>query len=431
MTLEARLASLIAALLVVAAALATALARFFAPSPWIVVLSAALVIPVACFAAVRFVRPVHRLLRALDGAVSSFRDGDFSFSIVAGRRDVLGELVERHNQLSHTLRVERQNLTQRELLLDTLVQNTPVALVLTGPDDRVAYANLAARHLLNDGRTLVGAPFAELLARCPEAMREAIASTRDALFTVEIEGAEEIFHVSQREFRLQGRAHRLHLFRQMTRELARQEVATWKKVIRVMSHEINNSLAPISSMAHSGAELARRAESARLVEVFAALGERARHLNQFIEGYARFAKLPAPRYEAVSWRDLLERLGHEVRFRIAGSLPDGEARLDSGQIEQALVNLLKNAHEAAGRPEAVELEVRAAGSWWRIEVRDSGSGMSDTVLANALLPFYSTKHSGTGLGLALAREIVEAHGGRIQLANRPEGGLVATLLLPR
>jgi len=96
-----------------------------------------------------------------------------------------------------------------------------------------------------------------------------------------------------------------------------------------------------------------------------------------------------------------------------------------------LINLLKNAHEADGDAQAIELAASVRGNDLRIEVRDRGSGMSETVLANALLPFYSTKRSGSGLGLALAREIAEAHGGRVQLANRPEGGLVVTLVLPQ
>src|SRR6185437_12322023 len=111
----------------------------------------------------------------------------------------------------------------------------------------------------------------------------------------------ETFHLSQRAFRLQGRPHRLHLFRRMTRELNRQEVATWKKVIRVISHELNNSLAPLSSLAHSGKLVAGNPSREKLELIFSTIEERSDHLKHFIEGYARFAKLPRPQAERVEW----------------------------------------------------------------------------------------------------------------------------------
>jgi nitrogen fixation/metabolism regulation signal transduction histidine kinase len=375
--------------------------------------------------------PVKRLLRALEGAVASYRDGDFSISIALNRRDELGDLIRVHNELGQTLREQRQNLAQRELLLDTVVQNTPVALVLTDAGGRVAYANIAARHLFNEGRSLNGLHFGTLIANAPEALRKATEGTEDALFSVEMDGSEETFHLSQRAFRLQGRPHRLQLFRRMTRELSRQEVAAWKRVIRVVSHELNNSLAPISSLAHSGAELARRGDVQRLPSVFATIGERARHLHGFIDGYARFAKLPAPRLAAVEWKPFLDALALHCRFQLQGQVPTQPGWFDPVQIEQVLINLIKNAHESGSVPEGVTLSLTMIGHEQRIEVADRGPGMSEAVLAQALLPFYSTKRSGTGLGLALAREISEAHGGRIALANREDGGLRVTLILPQ
>jgi two-component system, NtrC family, nitrogen regulation sensor histidine kinase NtrY len=396
-------------------AFAVALGLGFAPALWL---------------ARRALRPARRLLRAMSGAVASYRDGDFSLSLVVDRDDELGELLVAHNELGRALREQRSHLVQRELLLDTVTQNSPVVLLLVDHHQNVVYANLAARHLFNDGRTLLGQDFGELLERYPEGLQSAAASGADTLFTVEIEAVDETFHLSQRPFLLQGRPHRLYLIKRLTRELSRQEVTTWKRLIRVLSHELNNSLGPIASLAHSGAQLARRGDFAPLDGVFGTISERAEHLHQFISRYAAFAKLPAPRPEAIDWTTLIDELRQMQPLRLVGSLPSSAGWFDRAQLMQALINLLKNAHEAGGPADAVELLVTLAGNEQRIEVRDGGPGMTETVLTQAVLPFYSTKRNGTGLGLALAREIAEAHGGRIRLANREHGGLSVLLVLP-
>ena len=414
--------------LVAAATLAVVLAQWLR-QVWAALLAVALLAPLLVYHVRRAFAPMNALFRALAGSVASYHDGDFSFGLAWEGRDELAELVASHNALGDALREQRIALVQRELLLDTMVQNTPVSMVLVDPARRVVHANIAARKLLGDGHKLEGQAFDTLLAGTHEAVRDAFERGGDSMFSVGQEDSEEIYHLSRRNFRLNGRRHELILLRQLTAELRRQEVQTWKKVIRVISHELNNSLAPIASLAHSGAELLRRGQYERLPNALATIEERARHLEGFIRDYARFAKLPAPRLESVEWSRFLAQLRTQVEFVYEGPSDPGIARVDAAQLEQCLLNLLKNAHESGSGPHDVTLALRRLPGAWRIEVLDRGSGMNEAVLANALLPFYSTKRHGTGLGLALAREIAEAHGGRIALLNRDGGGLCVSLTL--
>jgi nitrogen fixation/metabolism regulation signal transduction histidine kinase len=370
------------------------------------------------------------MARALNDGVMSLKDRDFSVSVRSVSSDELGELTASYNGLGERLRLERQSLYQRELMLDTVIQTTPLALVLTNEADAVLYSNLTARQLFGDGRKLEGARFAHFLERAPAPMREAVERGGDTLFTINA-SEPEIYHLSQRSFLMNAVPHRLLLLKQLTREINSQEVATWKKVIRVIAHELNNSLAPISSLAHSGKILARAPpDPDQLVRVFSTIEDRARHLASFIEGYAQFAKLPQPRLAPVPWEVLIERLRVVTPFQLTGALPARAARFDTGQIEQALINLLKNARESGAEITTIELAVNAVPRGFNIEVRDRGPGFSGTALENALVPFYSTKETGTGLGLTLCREIVEAHGGRLRIANRKDGGALVTLWIP-
>lgn len=429
-SLEGKLALLVVSLMLLAAALAVALAAWL-KSAWIgVLLALALLIPLALAAARYFLRPVMRSIQAVSDGVLSMKDHDFSLSIASSPQPELRALIDSYNGLGQVLRDERQSLYQRELLLDTVIHATPLAMVLTNANGRVVYSNVAARQTFLGGRKLEGLAFSELLASSPEPLQQAVASEADQLFTVEGDGESETWHLSQRVFLLNNQSHRLYLLKQLTRELSRQEVETWKKVIRVIAHELNNSLAPISSLAHSGRQSIERPAPAQLERIFRTIEERARHLHTFIDGYARFAKLPRPEPEAIDWAAFLRSLQEAAPFRLIQTPSGKPGVFDPAQMEQVLINLVKNAREAGTSEDAVELDVHEHAGGWRIQVLDRGAGMSEDVLRNALLPFYSTKAAGAGLGLTLCREVIEAHGGRISLANRAGGGLAVTLWIP-
>jgi nitrogen fixation/metabolism regulation signal transduction histidine kinase len=330
------------------------------------------------------------------------------------------------------------------MLLETVLESTPTAVIVTRrltQRDRVIFSNRAARELFDLGAMggrLEGQSFAGLLEECPPALREALESGRDALLSLEpvgegrSEGQSEVFHVARRFFELNGQRHGLVMIKRLTQELRRQEVDIWKRAIRTMSHEINNSLAPIASLARSARHIAQSAEhQERLGPVLDIIEERSGHLRDFLEGYAAFARLPAPRQETVEWSPFLAELRQLFPFVLDGEAPARPGRFDPAQVQQALINLLKNAQESGSPAEEIRLAVEAtADGGVRLRVLDRGSGMSEEELKKALLPFYTSKPTGSGLGLPLCREIVEAHGGHLRIERRDGGGTTVVCWLP-
>jgi signal transduction histidine kinase len=169
----------------------------------------------------------------------------------------------------------------------------------------------------------------------------------------------------------------------------------------------------------------------RLGPALDVIEERSSHLKEFLEGYARFARLPQPNRREVAWDGFLAELRQVVPFELEGEPPTALGRFDPAQMQQALINLLKNAHESGSPPEEVKLAVDALGDGGvRFRVLDRGAGMTDNVMRKALLPFYTSKPGGSGLGLPLCREIVEAHGGRLRIERREGGGTAVVCWVP-
>jgi two-component system, NtrC family, nitrogen regulation sensor histidine kinase NtrY len=418
----------------VAGAAAAGTALGFAPVT-ILIVSLAAGVPFAAWSISRFLRPVVRTLQALSDGVASFQENDFGVRIAVQREDELGELVALYNRLGDALRRERNEIYQRELLLDTLLQGAPMAILLVDERQRVAYANATARRLLGGSRRIQGRSFAELLASCGAEMRQALSVEEDTLVTgVEGErGEKETYRVVHRRFQLNTQEHRLVVVERMTVELRRQEVEVWKKVIRVMSHELNNSLAPVRSLVHSARFVADRPHAgARLNPILGAVEERVRHLCEFLEAYASFARLPQPRKQEVAWREFLEGMRSLFPFRLERDLAGERGFFDPAQMQQVLINLLKNAAESGSPPREISVALERGGETgpWLLQVLDRGNGMDEETMKQALLPFYSSKQSGSGLGLPLCTEILSAHGGTLRLQNRPGGGTAVTCVLP-
>jgi two-component system, NtrC family, nitrogen regulation sensor histidine kinase NtrY len=416
-----------------AIAAAAAAASVWLESPWLILaLAVGIGVPLGWWILDRVLVPSARTLQALRDGVQGFRDHDFSLHLAVERKDELGELVELYNSMGDVLRDERSAILQREMLLSSVFELTPMAIVLANAADRIVFANRSAREMFAVKGRLEGLVFGQILAECPPVLREALEGGRDALFSLERGGEEEVYHVARRAFELNGQRHDLTLVKRLTPELRRQEVDVWKRAIRTLSHEINNSLAPIASLARSVRHMAGNPEHAgRLDAALDVIDERSTHLKEFLEGYARFARLPAPVPREVDWNLFLGELPQLFPFRLIGDPPRRPARFDPGQMQQALINLLKNAQESGSPPEEVRLVVEDLGEGGvRFRVLDRGVGMSDEVLRKALLPFYTSKPGGSGLGLPLCREIVEGHGGHLRIERREGGGTEVVCWLP-
>jgi len=406
---------------------AAAAAAAYEASPWFVAAVAGAVAGLLVLLTLRSpLRRIDASLAALRDGALSFAAGDFSLRLRVVGDDEISGLVRLYNEVGDALRTQRNRSLQRELLFETILHATPLAVVLTAAEGRVVYANRSARDLIVGGEALEGRRFDEILDLAP-ALREAFGAERDALFT----SANEQYHLAHRTFSLNGQPHELWIADRLTPEVRRQEVEVWKRAIRVMSHELNNSLAPIRSLFHSARVIRNRHDQwHRMDEIGAAVEERLDYLQQFLGAYAAFARLPKPQREPTRWIDLLRAVQTIVPFQIADPLPSHCGKVDRAQVEQVVINLVKNAAEANSARDAilVAVERRAAGSV--LIVSDRGEGMTDEGVVRAALPFWSTKPGGSGLGLALCSEIADAHGGTLRIARRQGGGMIVTCWFP-
>jgi len=344
-----------------------------------------------------------------------------------------GDLFRAARDIADARRRDVKAAAEREALLRAALDGTPSAIVVFSEAGRISLANAAARELFFEDEDPQGEDFVALLGNAPDALRRALTGDGDELFSVDdATGERQTYILGKRRFVVDGESMVLVLVKNLSRELHRQETDAWKHMIRVFCHELNNSLAPVSSLIHSARLVVDGASVApKLERIFQTIGERTDHLRQFLESYAHFARLPLPRKQEVAWRPFVDKLlALWPSVQLVGTLPDEPAWFDPAQIEQVVINLLKNAVESGGPADGVALSVTSLGERGaRITVADRGPGMNPDVMERALVPFFSTKEKGSGLGLTLCREIVDAHGGAMRLENREGGGLAVHVRL--
>lgn len=364
------------------------------------------------------------LLVVLGSAVSASALG---FGVWAWR--ARGLAIRRAAALSTQLGEQRSAGDQREAVLRTVVETTPVAMVLFGEAGSIIFTNRSARELFFEGLAVEGQNFLSMIERAPASLRQALLSDGDELFSVDGSSGRETFHLSRRHLEA---GQTLIAVRSVTQEINRHEVVSLKKVIRIISHEINNSLGPIASLVSSARMILQRPEHLpKLPSMFDTIQERTLHLQGFLDGYAKLAKIPTPKPVSIAWGPFFDGLRAFWPELQIGEAPTRPGFFDRGQIQQVLINLIKNAYEVGGAESEVKVVVEAAAEGGcRISVLDRGPGVSDEVMQNVFVPFFTTKPTGSGLGLALSREIVDLHQGRLGLARRDGGGMAVSVWLP-
>lgn len=324
------------------------------------------------------------------------------------------------------------SVDDRHEMLAAIVDDAPSATLVLDDAGRVRYANAAAGALFFGGDVPPGASLTELVRRSPEPLRRAMAAERTELLALTRGDEQSVYQIAKHAIDgPDGQRFTVLAAHPLTDELLREEVRAYKRLLRVLSHELNNSLAPVASLASSGQRLLDDPASlGELRPLLATIGERVEHLRTFLGRYAALARLPRPRCADVPLGPLLARMGKLFPgVRVAAAARPAWA--DEGQLEQLVVNLVKNALEAGSPAEEVSITAEVAPDGrLALTVADAGSGLSEEVIASALVPFFSTKPGGSGLGLAICREIVEGHGGRLRLRNREGGGAEAVVRMP-
>ena len=380
-------------------------------------------------------RAVVRPLQTLANVLAALRQEDYSIDARgADRDDALGLVLAEANALRDILRQRRLGALEAAALLRTVLSEIDVAIFTFDDEGTLRMMNRAAENLIGARSSrAIGARASDIgldFALEGEAPR-----TLDRVFP----GATGRWELRRGEFRQAGRASTLVVLSDLSRVLREEERQAWQRLVRVLSHEINNSLAPISSIADTLTRLLARDETTPEVRAdvrdgLVVIGRRADSLRRFMTAYARMAQLPPPRRERVEVRSLVERVARlEDRriVRMSGG-PDIAVDADRAQIEQVLINLLRNAVDAVeenGAHGDVDVSWSAGNGTVEIRVSDEGAGIADT--ANLFVPFFTTKPDGSGIGLPLSRQIAEAHGGTLELENRTDRpGCTARLILP-
>ncbi|MGZ5024784.1 MAG: sensor histidine kinase [Chthoniobacterales bacterium] len=377
---------------------------------------------------------VVRPLQTMTNLLAALREGDYSIRARGARvDDALGEVLLEINALGETLRTQRLGAFEATALLRTIMAEIDVSIFTFDLDHRLRLVNRA-------GENLLGQPIDKLLGRRASDLNldVVLEADQDAPLTLTFPGGTGRWGVRRSTFREHGLPNELVVLTDLSKTLREEERNAWQRIVRVLGHEMNNSLAPIKSIAGSLETLLRRdppppdwRDDAR--SGLNVIGARAESLSRFMQAYARLARLPQPQKESVRLEELVRRIADlETRLavKVAGG-PPLTIRADAAQLEQLLINILHNAVDASLETGGgVVVGWREVSDCVELYVQDEGYGIMNPT--NLFVPFFTTKPGGSGIGLTLSRQIAEAHGGSLTLANRKgRRGCEALLRLPK
>jgi len=372
----------------------------------------------ACAAIVR--EHVVRPLQTVSNVLAALRERDYTLRARGSNpEDALGLLLLELNSLGDDLRAQRLGALEATALLRRVMEEIDVAIFAFDAAHALRLVNRA-------GAALLGRAPEQLLGRDAASLglASSLAGDTPRVDTLTFPGRAGRWEVRRGTFRQGGLPHQLLVLTDVSRALSDEERQAWKRLIRVLSHELNNSLAPIKSIADSLRGIISRepAPPDQLDDLRKGLGviaSRSESLSRLMAAYARLARLPAPRLESVAIQDWVRRVvALETRRPVTiRPGPNVAIQADGGQLDQLLINLVRNAVDATLEADgAVEVGWETRNGQLDVWVRDEGAGLADT--ANLFVPFYTTKPDGSGIGLALSRQIAEAHGGTLTLSNR-------------
>jgi len=387
---------------------------------------------------------VTRSLQLITNLLGALREGDYSIrGLSAPAGTSMHGVMREVNDLGTTLQRQRTEAVESTALLTHVMEEIAVAVFAFDPAEKVLLVNKA-------GEQLLGKPEAEMIGCSAQdfGFGEYLAGEPRRLVERTIGGRRGRFEIRRASFYRDGRPHHLIVMADLSQALREEEQAAWQRIVRVLSHEINNSLTPIKSIAHSIKRIIERAAGAgsgggaepavkfdRQDEVLQGLSlieERSGALGRFLRAYAQLARLPKPQPKPIPVAPLIGRIV-ELENRLAvksNGGPNLTVVADGDQLEQLLINIIRNAVDASLETKgAVIVGWRNVNDWLEVTVDDEGKGLPDT--SNLFVPFFTTKPNGSGIGLALSRQIAEAHGGTVSLENRAGApGCRATLRIP-